>query len=142
VIVLSLCLDRLFVQPWSVDDFSIGQDVDQSLGIQILLNSKSSCSRFSHQESGILGKWRAYSDSQSLSYDKLPDGNILSRVAGFENFKTYRPYWFQIQPPDCLMELILPMFIEEREKAKKVNLMYLPKFIVLVETQFSEESNG
>lgn len=90
--------------------------------------------RFSHDESGILGKWRSYSDAQTLSYEKLPDGGILARVGGFEDLSSFRPYWIQLDPPDCLESKVLPMFRTELKKAQRVSVLQLISLLVFMQS--------
>eukprot|EP00210_Caulerpa_lentillifera_P006653 g6356.t1 len=86
--------------------------------LETFLLSLHGCSR---DETGVLGKWRAFNDSQSLSYDKLPDTNLLAKVAGFTCLSEYKPFWIQLQPPAALISCVLACFEGQLEQAKKVN---------------------
>lgn len=79
------------------------------------------CYRCSREETGVLGKWRIYSDSQSLSYDKIPNTNLLAKVSGYSDLASYRPYWITMEAPDSMVSQVLACFDGELDQAKEVS---------------------
>lgn len=75
---------------------------------------------FTREETGSLGKWREFIDSQSQSYDHLTSSELLSRVAGFASLQDYKPWWVGFLPPDDLVDEVFHDFKGLLEAAQEV----------------------
>lgn len=69
----------------------------------------------------MVGKWSQFQDSQMMSYDKLPDTNLLARIAGFTGLDDYCPFWIQVEPPQELVNAVLRAFKQPLQAAIKVH---------------------
>lgn len=69
----------------------------------------------------MVGKWAQFQDNQMMSYDKLPDTNLLTRIAGFTGLDDYCPFWIQVDPPQELVDTVLQAFKQPLQAAIKVH---------------------
>ncbi|GMH45710.1 hypothetical protein BSKO_13673 [Bryopsis sp. KO-2023] len=71
---------------------------------------KLSMKGISREDKLAVGKYKKGEDDLQLSYDHIPQLNVLASIAGSRDMKGYKPLWTMIQPPKSLTSLVLSAF--------------------------------
>ena len=67
------------------------------------------------------GHWHESNDVFAQSYAQVPAFSSMTKTAGCSNGH-YLPHWTVLQPPERLLDLVLPQFAVELRYAEQVSL--------------------